>query len=409
MKVTFFHLLTAASVCNLCSVAVARPIEDTHLQETYQDADTDYSGLSRRLIVRNQEENDVEENEDDFENPVLPSSDLSRRFDIPGIAKPKTGDIPSTGSGAGSSVADTPGAQLAGGAAKSDTHIGADTGAVAKTGDVAAGSNPVVNTKNAVCKRWGACTPEAAPQGLTAQQKTFWDNAQDIKKNNPDIGAQDSTKWGKTNEITYTKNYVKGKEGQTRVIDGDLQKELDAPLKQLGIDSKQMLKVTDLHSKKADGGSVMECDMSTSGKNTLIMEMKFKKNDKNAAGDQMPNFVLAKQAMQENKFFVPEVLVQRTVINTDTQRVAQDAKTAVKADKNGYFTLSADAKAGTPEHKFYNLILGTDNVRPSANMLNAFPRYFQDQEIQTIHIWKKNDAVHPISGQFTLAMTLRKP
>ncbi|KAI9696252.1 MAG: hypothetical protein M1836_005805 [Candelina mexicana] len=423
MKVTLFHLLTAATACNFCSIAAARPIDDTYLLDTYQGGVTDYPDLSRRLTVRDQEANEVDDevdpsdlsrriniaNEDadpdNIELRELPYSDLTRRFDVPGIPKaPKPGEVP-TGSGSGASAgAKAPGQQDVGGIAKSDTHIGADSGAVPKAGDVAAGSKPATDS-NAVCKRTGACP---APAGLTPVQNKFWTSAQKIHENRPYVGAQDSTKWGKQGELTYPKNYRKAQSGQTTVSDKQMGEwDLDGPLATLKVNPKQKFQTVDLRSKNQDGGAVMECDMSTEGKKVLIMEQKFKKNDKNKPADMMPNFVLAKQTMQEHNFFVPEVVIQRTVINTDTQQQAVLARAELK--KGEYFTLSKDAAVGSAEHKWFNIMLGTDNVRPTGEMLNAFPRYFQDQEIQLIHIWKKDDVVHEKYGQFTLGISLVKP
>ncbi|KAI9785053.1 MAG: hypothetical protein M1835_003425 [Candelina submexicana] len=422
MKVTLFYLLTAATACNFCSTTVARPVDESSLQDAYQEGDTDYRAASRRLTVRDQEAVEADDDDDpiglsrrinianedaDLDNielPELPYPDLSRRLEIPGIPKaPKPGGA-AAGSGSGASAgAKAPGQQGVGGIEKSDTHIGADSGAASKGGDAAAGSKPATDSK-AVCKRTGVCP---APPGLTPVQNTFWTNAQKIHENRPQVGAEDSTRWGRPGELTYPRNYRKAQSGQTTISDKEMGEwDLNWPLSMLWVNPRQRFQSVDLRSKNQDGGAVMECDMSTEGRSVLIMEQKFRANDMNRPADRMPNFVLAKQAMQENHYFVPEIVIQRTVINTDTQLQAVWAR--MELHQGQYFYLSKDAPVGSVEHKYFNLLLGTDNVRPTGEMLNAFPRYFHDQEIQFIHIWKRDDVVHQQYGQFTLGITLAR-
>lgn len=63
MKVTFLHLLAAATACSWCSLTAARPVDITDLEDGYQDGDVDhdYPDLSRRVDDIDQDTDEMDD------------------------------------------------------------------------------------------------------------------------------------------------------------------------------------------------------------------------------------------------------------------------------------------------------------------------------------------------------------
>ncbi|KAI9741614.1 MAG: hypothetical protein M1835_003091 [Candelina submexicana] len=414
MKVTSSHLLTAFAACIFCSVAVARPIGDVDLHAPSEDDSSLYSAeipptdLSRRqdIIDQHAEEGDIFgppysefsrrtdnptsdvelENQEDY--PVeLPDFGLSRRIELPGIPKtPRPGEVPHTGSGSGAGAgAKAPGEQNVGGIEKSDTHFGADSSSGSKAADV------------------------KKQPGLNAEHQGFWEVGDGIMKDAPKPGAKDVTKYKNFKETYVVHSDRTGKKLHDSEMTYDPH-DLDVPFKQMGLDINAGYRTMDIRST-APGSKepVLECDMSSTGPKTFIAEMKFKQNDLNPKEQQLPTWVISQQAMAGNDKFVPENLVQRDVINAGTQRTVVAARKELKLGSSDYLKLERNSPDPVVQ-KWFRVFLATDNVRPSALMLNKYPEYFGGAQIQSMHFWKKNDIIsEQAEGTLPILMKIGKP
>ncbi|KAI9723007.1 MAG: hypothetical protein M1812_001456 [Candelaria pacifica] len=466
MKVTSSHLLTAFAACTFCSVAVARPIGDVDLQAPNEGDDSSYLGIAptdlgrrqdvvdqdadddddgepnypdfiRRQELQDQDDSDQEssgeddfdysgfsrrsdssasdaydESEEDYPSEITDPS-LGRRVEIPGIKVPKPGDGAATGAGsAAGSVGKTPGegSTGAGGVAQSDTHIGADTSTAGKSaaGDTHVGAGTSTAGKS-VAGDTGSATkanPKQQP-GLNPEQQSFWEVGDQLMKDVPKAGAKDVTKYK-----PYKDNYALYDDKSNKKLGASQATwnphDLDKPFQDMHLDVNGDFRTMEIRSKASGSkDAVLTCDMSKKGPPTFIAEMKFKEHDMNAKGDQLPTWVISQQAMKENGNFKPENLFQRDVINAGTQRTVVAARKELGHGPGDYFKLDRNSDI-EKEQKWFKALLATDNIRPSAVMLNKYPEYFGGKQIQTMHFWKPNDVISEEAiGTLPIMMALK--